>query len=241
MKTSVRKTLFYVLPFIVAPAIVIGGALLFREKHYAWISFSLALLSVGLVFLSFERKNTSAKELAVISAMVALSAAGRFVFAFVPGFKPVTAITVIAAIWLGPEQGFLVGSLSALISNFYFGQGAWTPFQMLSWGVIGFIAGLMSRPLKKSKLALCAYGLFAGVLFSMMMDIWTVIWIDRYFNIPRYVAAIASALPVTAEYAVSNVIFLLVLSSPIGGTLERIKKKYGLFGAAEGISEQANR
>lgn len=35
--------------------------------------------------------------------------------------------------------------------------------------------------------------------------------------------------PVALEYAVSNVVFLLLLARPIGEKLERIKTKYGLF------------
>ena len=100
---------------------------------------------------------------------------------------------------------------------------------MLAWGVIGLLAGALSRPLKKSRIALCAFGALAGVLFSLLMDIWTVLWMDGRFVLTRYLAALSSALPVTVGYAVSNVIFLLLLAGPIGEKLERIKKKYGLF------------
>lgn len=68
-------------------------------------------------------------------------------------------------------------------------------------------------------------------MFSLLMDIWTVLWADGVFNLSRYSAAVISALPVTAEYAISNVIFLLIMAKPIGEKLERIKKKYGLFAA----------
>ena len=84
----------------------------------------------------------------------------------------------------------------------------------------------------KSKIFLCAFGALAGVLFSLLMDVWTVLWMDGRFVLTRYLAAISSALPVTVGYAVSNVIFLLLLAGPIGEKLERIKKKYGLFSYA---------
>ena len=164
----------------------------------------------------------------LIAALTALSVAGRMMFEFLSGFKPVTALVVLTALYFGKEAGFMTGALSAVVSNFYFGQGPWTPFQMLSWGLIGFIAGLLANPLKKSKVLLCVYGALSGVMFSMLMDVWTVIWADGYFNISRYAAAIVTALPFTAVYAASNVVFLLLLSKPLGKILGRLKTKYGI-------------
>lgn len=215
--------------FIAIPAVVILGAAMFREKHYAWISLCVAVLSCLPLLYSFERKESTSKELTVLAVMIAISVIGRFVFAWVPGFKPVTAITVIAAIWLGKEAGFVVGSMSAVVSNFYFGQGPWTPFQMFAWGMLGFLAGLLAKPLRKNKIALCVFGALAGVLYSLTLDVWTTVWAEGTFNLSRYFAVVITAAPTTAEYAVSNVIFLLLLSKPIGEKLERIKKKYGLF------------
>ena len=103
---------------------------------------------------------------------------------------------------------------------------------MLAWGLIGFSAGVLAGPMRKSRAALCVFGAAAGVMFSLLMDIWTVLWADGTFNLARYAAAVVSALPVTTEYAVSNVIFLLILANPIGEKLERMKKKYGLFVSA---------
>ena len=109
-----------------------------------------------------------------------------------------------------------------------FGQGPWTPFQMFSWGLIGLLAAFFSVPLKKSKLALAVFGVFSGIIFSLLMDGWTVLWAEGTFSVSRYLAFVVSALPVTAIYAVSNVLFLLVLAAPIGGKLDRIIKKYGI-------------
>ncbi|MGN0594561.1 MAG: ECF transporter S component [Hominimerdicola sp.] len=211
------------------PAVVLIGSLIFKEKYYAWISMCVAVLSCLPLFYCFERKDSSSKEMTVLAVMIAISVAGRFIFAWLPGFKPITAITLITAIMLGKEAGFVVGSLSAVVSNFYFGQGPWTPFQMFAWGFIGFIAGLLAKPFKKNKIALCIFGAVAGILYSLTMDIWTTLWADGSFNMSRYIAALVTSLPVTVEYAVSNIIFLLLLSKPIGQKLKRIKKKYGLF------------
>ena len=225
MRSNFRKIVSRIALWFGVIAVVFGGALMFRGKHYAWISLCVSVLVLVPVFRSFEKRDTSSKELVVLCVMIAISA-------WLPGFKPVTAITVITAMWLGRDAGFAVGALSAAVSNFYFGQGPWTPFQMLAWGLICFSAGVLAGPMRKSRAALFVFGAAAGVMFSLLMDIWTVLWADGTFNLARYAAAVVSALPVTAEYAVSNVIFLLILANPIGEKLERMKKKYGLFVSA---------
>lgn len=225
-----KKNLFTVcICLVLIPAVVFLGAVAFKEKLYAFLSLVVAVISCVPLFYAFERRDNTATELTVLAVLIAMSAVSRFVFAWIPGFKPVTAITVIVAVWLGKEAGFVVGSLSAVISNFYFGQGPWTPFQMLSWGLIGFIAGALSKPLSRNKVLLCLYGAFAGVMYSAAMDVWTTVWADGYFNITRYFASLIVAAPATVSYAVSNVLFILLLAKPFGEKLSRLKKKYGLF------------
>ena len=223
-----RKKLSYALLFAVIPITVVGGAIIFKEKGYAWISLCVAIFACVPFFWRYENKKTETKEVILIAVLTALSVAGRVIFAALPGFKPVTAMVVISAMYFGAEAGFMTGALSAVVSNFYFGQGPWTPFQMFSWGMIGFIAGLISAPLKKSKVVLSIYAVIAGIAYSMLMDVWTVLWADGYFNIKRYLAAVVSALPFTAVYAASNVIFLLLFSPTIGRILQRVKTKYGI-------------
>lgn len=225
-----KRNFKYFIVFLIVPIVLAIGVVLFHDRQYALISLAIALLSCLLFFFRFEHKTHSSRELIAIAAMVALSSAGRFIFAMVPGFKPVTAIVVISAIYFGSESGFLVGSLSAVVSNMYFGQGPWTPFQMFSWGIIGFIAGLLAGHLKNSRMLTAAYGAVSGILFSIIMDIWTVIWWDGSFNSNRYLGAIISSIPFMAVYVVSNALFIFILYKPIGRKLERLKIKYGIGG-----------
>ena len=223
-----KKWISYGILCLLIPAVVLCGMFLFPAKQYAWVSLCVALLSCLPVFLRFERKSVSTKRLILIASMTALSVLGRILFTPIPGFKPVTAMVVITALYFGSEVGFLTGSLCALISNFWFGQGPWTPFQMFSWGLLGLLAGLLADPLKRSKILLAVYGAVSGALYSALMDVWIVLLADGYFNLSRYAATLVSSLPFTAIYAVSNLIFLLLFSKPIGKILERIQTKYGL-------------
>ncbi len=225
---KLRKVLRILIPLVLIPLIVIGGALLFDDRKYAWITLAVVILSLLLFYAGFEKRTVGTRRMIIVAVMTALSVLGRFVFSVIPAFKPITAIVIITAIWIGSEAGFLVGSLSAVISNFFFGQGPWTPFQMLSWGLIGLLAGLMSGGLKKSKVLLALYGIFAGVLYTLTMDLWTVLFAQGGFSASMYLAAFVTALPYTACYAVSNVIFLLLLGRPFGEKLERVKIRYGV-------------
>lgn len=223
-----KRIISLIILCVLVPAAVVAGALLFDERRYAWVILCVTLLSCLPMFISFERNSADAKRLVMIAVMTALSVAGRFLFAALPGFKPVTAMVVITAMYFGSEAGFMTGALSAVISNFYFGQGPWTPFQMFSWGIIGLLAGLFARRLRQSRIWLSVFGVLAGVLYSLLMDIWTVFWADGYFNLTRYIAAVGSAAWFTAVYAVSNVIFLMLFAKPIGKILDRISIKYGI-------------
>lgn len=211
------------------PLTVLAGALLLEQNRYDIVMLLVAVLSIVPFFLRFEHKRQNVRELVLVAVMTALSVAGRFLFAPVPGFKPVTAIVIITGLYLGWEAGYLCGSLTALVSNLYFGQGPWTPFQMAIWGLIGLFAALLAKQLCASRILLCIYGVFSGVAYSAFMDVWSTLWYDGYLNIARYLALLITALPFMAVYAVSNVVFLLMLTGPIGRKLTRIKTKYGLL------------
>lgn len=216
---------------IILPTILIcilSGIFIFDDKAYIWIAMCVCILACVPFFLSFEGKKNSTKKTVILAAMVALSIVGRYVFSLLPHFKPITAIVVITGMYLGAESGFLCGAMSALLSNFIFGQGPWTPFQMFAWGLIGLLAAILSKPLKQSKIFLCVFGAVSGVLYSLLLDVSATMWYDGAFNISRYLALLATSLPITTVYALSNVAFLLILSKPMGEKLRRIKVKYGL-------------
>lgn len=226
---TAKRVIKYLCVFLVAPLIVLCGVFFLGDRKYAFVSLALSVVACIPFFVSFEKGKNDARRIVIIAVMTALSVAGRFVFAPIPFFKPVTAIVIITAIYLGAEAGFITGAFSAVVSNFYFGQGPWTPFQMFAWGLIGFLAGLLAKRLLESKVLLIIFGALSGVVFSFIMDVWTTLWADGTFNIARFIASITTAAPFTVVYMVSNVIFLLLLTKPIGRKLQRLKTKYGIF------------
>ena len=223
---KIKNVLTYLFCLILIPLVIIAATVFLGKQSYPYVCALVTILACVPFFLTFEReKNT--RKIVLLAVMVALSAAGRFIFAPIQFFKPVAAIVILSGMYFGAQFGFLTGALSAVVSDFYFGMGPWTPFQMFSWGLIGLLAGFLSNPLIKNKFILIIYGAFSGVLFSLIMDIWTVLSLDGgEFNINRFIAATATALPIIGIYVVSNIIFLLILSPLFGRKIERLKTKY---------------
>ena len=218
-----RRVLKILIPFVFIPAAVLAGAVISGGQWYVYATLAVAVLSTVLFICGFEKKKTGSRRIVAVCVMVALSVVGRFI----PILKPVAALTAITGMYLGGEAGFLCGALSALISNFYFGHGPWTPFQMLAWGLIGLFAGIIGKALIKSRAALYVYGAVSGVFFSLMMDVWTVLWTGA-FDPSLYLSAIVAAIPHTVMYAVSNVLFLILCAKPLGDKLTRLKIRYGV-------------
>ncbi|MDD7516550.1 ECF transporter S component [Ruminococcus flavefaciens] len=221
---KLRQAIKIAVPFVIIPTITVVGALAFDAKKHIIIALAAAVMALLLFAAGFEKKSTGTRRMVIVAAMTALCFAGRFI----PFLKPIAALTIITALYLGGEAGFLVGAMSAVLSNFYFGQGPWTAFQMLAWGLIGLFAGIFSEKLLKSRILLLIYGALTGIAYSFIMDIWTVLWYNQGFDIRLYLAALVSAIPYTASYAVSNVLFLYLLAKPFGEKLQRIKVKYGV-------------
>ncbi len=110
---------------------------------------AFVMIFLGIVifsfYLAFERSHPSAGELVIAAQLCALCICVRAVFSFVPYFNPVMALIMLSSVQLGVRKGFLLGSLSAFGSNFIFGQGPWTLYQMTSWGMAGVIFALLAK------------------------------------------------------------------------------------------------
>ena len=229
-KKTLKTIVCAAIAFVLIPVALFVGVTVFKDRNYMLVSAFVALLSCLPFFIAFEASKNTGRELVVIAVMCAISVVGRLIFAPVPGFKPVTAVVIITGAILGAEAGFITGSMTALCSNIFFGQGPWTPFQMFSWGIIGFISGLIFfRRQKKNLVLIIVAGILSGVLFSLLMDIWTTVSVSGEFIVGEYAACVIAAIPVTIEYATSNAIFLAVLFNPFNKKLERIKTKSGVF------------
>ncbi|CAM3247269.1 ECF transporter S component [Vagococcus fessus] len=221
------STLLYLIGI---PLVILFGYTIFENKLYNLISMLVVIVSMLPFFFSFEKKETTSRELVLLAVMVSLAVLGRVVFFFLQGINPMAAIVIISGIYLGKNLGFMIGALSPLVSNMLFTQGPWTPFQMFACGLVGYLAGtaFISKHAQDKKWLLWLLGILMGVMYSVLMDVWTVLSIDGFFTLKRYLIIIGQSFPMTMNYIIANVLFLTVLNEPLGIRIERIKEKYGI-------------
>ena len=196
------------------------------NNKYVLLALLLALIICIPAIVMYERKKVSTMELVTVAVMTALCALGRSIFAPIPGFKPVSAIVALSGAGLGPAAGFVTGALSAVVSNMQFGQGLWTPFQMAAWGLIGMAAGFFGKHIQKSRFLMLIFGGLSGIFYYFVMDVCTLVMSGEGIGIGAYISLTLAGLPVMAVYAVSDMIFLLVLGNPICRRLARLRLKY---------------
>lgn len=231
-KISKRTKIATLLILFLIPLTIFIGIYYLGDKKYYFISLLIILETMIPFGFAFENRKPKARELVIISALCAIGVAGRTVFFMLPQFKPVAAIVIISGVAFGGETGFLVGAITAFVSNFFFGQGPWTPWQMFSFGIIGFLAGIMFQKgiLRKTKTDMCVFGFLATfVIYGGIMNPASVIMWQSNININMVLSSYVMGMPFDFIHAVSTVFFLFLAAEPMLEKLERIKIKYGLI------------
>jgi len=113
------------------------------QKYDLIISILILISSFALMMISYERKKPQAREIVMISVMSAFTVVANLICAYTVPLHAGTAMVIITGIALGPQAGFMVGALSRFICNFFMTQGIWTPWEMLAWGILGALGGIL--------------------------------------------------------------------------------------------------
>lgn len=231
-KLSKRTALAAILIVLFIPLTIFGGVFYLGPSHYNIIAFTVLLECMMPFVLVFEGRKPKPRELVVIAVLCAIGVAGRSAFFMLPQFKPVMALTIIAGVALGGETGFFVGAMTMLASNMLFSHGAWTPWQMFSMGIIGFLAGVLFRKglLRRNATSLAIFGATAAiVIYGGIMNPASLIPYNmESLNWNMILARYVSGLPMDLIHALATFIFLQVAAEPMLEKLDRIKVKYGL-------------
>ena len=180
----------------------------------------LAALVAGAAWL--EGAPAAAKDVTLVATLGGLAAAGRVLFAPVPSVQPVTVMVAAAGVALGPRRGFAVGALAALASNFFLGQGPWTPWQMLAWGGCGLAAGLF-RTLLRPRVAFAAFCFLLGFAYGVPMDLWH--WYFLGHSPAALVAVLGAGFAFNVAHAVGNVVLALAAGPELRRVLERHERR----------------
>ncbi len=226
--------------FLLIPALVFFGGKLGGRTYYL-IGAAVIFLTCVPFFLVFEQRRPQAREMATLAVLCALAVAARAAFAAVPGFKPMMAVIMISGMAYGPEAGFLVGAVTAFASNFLFGQGPWTPWQMFAYGLGGFLAGSAVRLklLPRKRLPMAVFGFFAVVLIvGPVLDTCSVFTMPTQVNLTTAGAIYLAGFPYNVNHGLSTFATLLLVGEPMIRKLDRIKQKYGV---TEELEDSENR
>ena len=238
-KTNWRFWLSLAIMVLLVPLAVV---LFTRLKQSFYLSgLTIIVLTIAAFFLHFESRKPQARELVLLALLCALAVASRAAFGFVPHFKPMLAIVMLTGIAFGPEAGFLCGAISGFASNFIFGQGPWTPWQMFAYGIGGMLAGLFALCgiLKKSPrawrdggwrdiLGLTVFG-FLCILLVVGPLLDTSTFFMAGFSTSSPLAIYLAGVPVNCVHGSAVALTMLLFGKPLLDRLRRIQIKYGMM------------
>ena len=208
------------------------------DRKYYLSGLTVILLTMAAFFLHFESRKPQARELVILAVLCALAVGSRAAFAAVPHFKPMLAIVMLTGIAFGPEAGFLCGAISGFASNFIFGQGPWTPWQMFSYGIAGLLAGLLAMwgVLKKTPkgwkdvIVLAVFGFLAIlVIVGPLLDTSTFFTMTTTYDTAAVLAVYAAGVPVNCIHGAAVALTMLLFGKPLLDRLRRIQIKYGMM------------
>ena len=219
----------YELALLVAVPLVMGVCTYLGVEQSAFASLAVLILALVAMAKGLDRSRPLLRQLMPTVVLGAVAAAGRILFAAIPDVKPVSAICIVAGATLGPSCGFGVGALAALVSNMFFGQGPWTPWQMYGWGLIGYLSGLFARyGLLDRRWPRMAWAFVSALLYGFILNGWYVLGFVKPLTWAGAVAGFAAGLPLDVIHGIATVVFLAAIWGPWRRSLERIVAKYGL-------------
>ena len=188
----------------------------------------LLLVVVGIMgafVLEYESANIGAKEVSLIAVLSSVASVSRIPFAGFLSFQPCSFIIMCTGYVFGPVAGFMTGATTALVSNIFIGQGPWTPFQMLCWGLMGASSSLLGRH-KVGMTGLMVWGIAWGFLYGWMMNLWY--WVVFIFplSLDTWIATMIMSFAYDLSHSIANVTFLALFGTQMLTVLTRYKKRF---------------
>lgn len=228
MKKSNIATLIVFAALI--PLTLYFGKMIPGKGYYITGVLIIAELAVPF-FMAFERRKPQARELVITAVLCALAVIGRVAIP-IPHFKAAFAIIMLSGIAFGPETGFIVGAITAFASNFFYGQGAYMPWQMMAYGAGGMLAGFvfLKNKIPRKPWVMAIFGFLAVVLWiGSLLDTSHIFLMMPEINLASVSASLASGFPVNVSQGICTALMMLLFGKPLLEKLERIKLKYGMM------------
>ena len=206
--------------------------------YYAIGSLVAALLLIFIFHKVFHIEKKSAREIMMLVILIALTVLGNLASVQVLPFQFGTAMVIISAVGFGPEAGFIVGAMARLIVNFAQGQGPWTPWEMMGWGILGILTGVFFAKREKNTLKndIILVGwtfLSVFLLYGTLMNLFTFLFAVRYAGNDSisniFIRTYTAGIPYDLLHAGRAAIAVFLLSNPVLKRIDRIKVKYGFY------------
>lgn len=199
------------------------------SSQAAWQLGSASLLLIALAsgFVWYERSRPSARVAASVAVLAAFAVIGRILFAPFPNVKPTTDIVIIAGFALGAEPGLIVGVLAALVSNFYFAQGPWTPWQMLAWGLCGLLGAVVARVSGRrlGRLPMAVVCAVAGLAYGVVLNFGSAVNFGGSDLITSFAVFQGQAVPFDVAHALANFFFYMLAGPALVNMLRRLRSR----------------
>ena len=207
------KKLFLLICTVAGFVFIIIWQLFFTNTNYYLVAVVILILSMLPFFVSFEKSRPSARELTLIAGLIAVAVISRAVFYLIPQVKPIGAVVIVCGACLGAKRGYFIGAMSAFLSNFIFGQGIWTPFQMVAKRIPMAIAGFV--------LCFAVYGL--------IVDLSSVLMMTNDYSMMSVLSIYAAGVPFGLTFGATTAVFLLLFGEAFAKKINRIVMKYGIL------------
>ena len=200
------------IPLLLAVPAVMAAALLAGVEQAALAMLVVVALVLALFFAGYEASRPGLRQI-----------------------MPTLVLAALAAATLGRRNGFMVGALAALTSNFFFGQGMWTPWQMYAWGLVGYVGGALAHAGAFDRAdgavrmpALLTYGFASGLLYGVVINAYDIIGFVQPLTWAGTMARLATAVPFDITHGLATCVFLAALYKPWCRRINRVVVKYGL-------------
>ena len=196
----------------------------------SWVLASFLVLGLALAagFAWYERSHPTARVLALVATLAALAALGRIAFAPLPSVKPTTDIVLLTGYVLGGAPGFAVGAVGALASNLFFGQGPWTPWQMVGWGGAGVIGAVLARVAGRDlgRFALASACALASLAFGAVMNLHLWVTFSGDHTLSKLGYYFATSLAFDLAHAIGSFAFCLAFGPALVRALRRYRMRF---------------
>ena len=205
----------------------------FINQHYYLISILLIIVAFVVCFFRYEKKKPQPREIVTLAVMSAISIASRAAFSMIPFFKPMMGIIMITSMAFGSSAGFLTGAVTGFVSNFLFGQGPWTPWQMFAYGAGGALAGFFTKKgwmqeEKKLQTAMIGYGIIQFFV-GPILDLCSIFTMGQTIKWEYVLTIFISGMIPNLIHGGATFFTLFLVGKPMLEKLNRIKLKYGMM------------